>query len=73
MDLVVEQLVSRLHTRPDRIAPAGSGEPTLYARIGDLIKRTKAATNTPVAVLTNGSQQGYTTPVARPANAWRFR
>jgi len=40
---------------PDHITLAGSGEPTLYARLGDLIAAIKARTATPVAVLTNGS------------------
>ena len=41
--------------RPDYISLAGSGEPTLNARIGEVIHRIKAMTSIPVAVLTNGS------------------
>ncbi len=40
---------------PDFISFAGSGEPTLNARIGDLILEIKKLTRIPVAVLTNGS------------------
>jgi wyosine [tRNA(Phe)-imidazoG37] synthetase (radical SAM superfamily) len=40
---------------PDYISLAGSGEPTLNSRIGDLIKKIKSMTKIPVAVLTNGS------------------
>jgi len=41
--------------KPDYISLAGSGEPTLHARIGDLIAGIKLLTRVPVAVLTNGS------------------
>ncbi len=40
---------------PNYITFAGSGEPTLNSRIGDLIRRIKDLTDIPVAVLTNGS------------------
>jgi wyosine [tRNA(Phe)-imidazoG37] synthetase (radical SAM superfamily) len=40
---------------PDYITLAGSGEPTLNARIGDLIGKVQGLTDIPVAVLTNGS------------------
>lgn len=40
---------------PDFISLAGSGEPTLNDRIGDLIVGIKNLTSIPVAVLTNGS------------------
>jgi len=39
----------------DYVSIAGSGEPTLYARLGELIDAVKARTRTPVAVITNGS------------------
>jgi wyosine [tRNA(Phe)-imidazoG37] synthetase (radical SAM superfamily) len=39
----------------DYISLAGSGEPTLNSRIGDLILKIKSLTDIPVAVLTNGS------------------
>jgi wyosine [tRNA(Phe)-imidazoG37] synthetase (radical SAM superfamily) len=40
---------------PDYITIAGSGEPTLNLRIGDLIAGIKRLTRIPIAVLTNGS------------------
>jgi len=39
----------------DYITIAGSGEPTLYSRLGELISAIKELTDIPVAVLTNGS------------------
>lgn len=39
----------------DYITIAGSGEPTLYSRLGDLITSIKEKTHTPIAVITNGS------------------
>jgi wyosine [tRNA(Phe)-imidazoG37] synthetase (radical SAM superfamily) len=44
--------------RPDVITLSGSGEPTLYARLGELIDRIHAMTDVPVAVITNGSLLG---------------
>ena len=55
IDAVVEQLETRLSSKPDYITLSGSGEPTLHSRIGELIVRIKALTTTPIAVLTNGS------------------
>jgi wyosine [tRNA(Phe)-imidazoG37] synthetase (radical SAM superfamily) len=40
---------------PDYVSLAGSGEPTLHQRIGELIAGIKRSTSVPVAVLTNGS------------------
>ena len=40
---------------PDYVSLVGSGEPTLHARIGELIAGIKRLTSIPVAVLTNGS------------------
>ena len=40
---------------PDYITLAGSGEPTLNSRIGDLIPAIKKLTTIPVALLTNGT------------------
>ncbi len=40
---------------PDYLTLAGSGEPTLNNRIGELISKIKSLTRIPVAVLTNGS------------------
>lgn len=55
VDNVLEQIEKHLTTRPDWITLAGSGEPTLYSQIGDLINKIKDLTDIPVAVLTNGS------------------
>ena len=54
---VLDELASRLpfDPAPVFIGLAGSGEPTLHARIGDLIAGIKKMTSIPVAVLTNGS------------------
>lgn len=41
--------------RPDHITLAGSGEPTLCSRLGEVIERIKGITDVPVALLTNGS------------------
>ena len=41
--------------KPDYITLAGSGEPTLNAGIGKIIRGIKGMTDIPVAVLTNGS------------------
>ncbi|MBN1605670.1 MAG: radical SAM protein [Polyangiaceae bacterium] len=50
---VAERL--RAGPSPDFIGLAGSGEPTLHSRIGDIISGLKGLTGTPIAVLTNGS------------------
>jgi wyosine [tRNA(Phe)-imidazoG37] synthetase (radical SAM superfamily) len=57
VDGVLEELAAklRLDPGPDFIGLAGSGEPTLHARIGELITGIKRLTSIPVAVLTNGS------------------
>lgn len=57
IDAVLEELKKKLKLcfTPDYISIAGSGEPTLNSRIGDLIIKLKALTNIPIAVLTNGS------------------
>ena len=39
----------------DYVTIAGSGEPTLYSRLGELIACIREKTRTPVAVITNGS------------------
>ena len=52
---LLQQIASRLSTRPDWITIGGSGEPTLYANMGALIRKIKEMTAIPVAVLTNGS------------------
>ncbi|MBN2464539.1 radical SAM protein [candidate division WOR-3 bacterium] len=57
VDDVVDELKRKLDTGSpsDYITLAGSGEPTLNAQIGDLIRRIKRLTLIPVAVCTNGS------------------
>ena len=55
LEPILEELETCLATHPDYITLGGSGEPTLYSRLGELIERIKALTDIPVAVLTNGS------------------
>ena len=55
LDDVVAELREKLESRPDYITLAGSGEPTLYSRLGELIERIRGMSDTPIAVLTNGS------------------
>jgi wyosine [tRNA(Phe)-imidazoG37] synthetase (radical SAM superfamily) len=57
MDTLVEQIKDALASgpKPDYITLAGSGEPTLYSRIGELIDRIHAMTDVPVDIITNGS------------------
>ncbi len=54
---VLLDVETRLSTipRPDYITLSGSGEPTLYSKIEELIHRIKNIADIPVAVLTNGS------------------
>ena len=55
LDAVVAELETKLSPRPDYVTLSGSGEPTLYSRLDELIDRIKHLTDIPVAVLTNGS------------------
>lgn len=66
---LVAEVAAKLKTvpRPDYITLAGSGEPTLYADLGELIDGIKAVTDVPVAVLTNGTL--LHTPAVRAACA----
>ena len=52
---VLSEVQQRLESEPDYITLSGSGEPTLYSRIGELIAGIKQITSVPVAVLTNGA------------------
>jgi len=54
---VLEELDRKLTAgpQPDYVTLSGSGEPTLYSRLGPLISGIKERTDRPVAVLTNGS------------------
>lgn len=55
IDAVIEQLKEKLGSKPDYITLSGSGEPTLFSPLEELISKIKCITNIPVAVLTNGS------------------
>jgi wyosine [tRNA(Phe)-imidazoG37] synthetase (radical SAM superfamily) len=55
MDAVLGELKRKLTSRPDYVTLSGSGEPTLYSRLGELVEHIKVMTRIPVAVLTNGS------------------
>ncbi|NPV49511.1 MAG: radical SAM protein, partial [Armatimonadetes bacterium] len=54
---VVAEMSDRLAqgVQADYITLSGSGEPTLYSRLGEVVAALKAMTAVPVAVLTNGS------------------
>ena len=51
----LEICLSALEKNPDYITISGSGEPTLNTNIGEIIRKIKEITSTPVAVLTNSS------------------
>ena len=51
----VERRLAELDTPPDYVTLAGSGEPTLHSRLGDLAAAIRRRTDVPLAVLTNGS------------------
>ncbi len=55
IDAVIKQLRRKLDTNPDYITLSGSGEPTLFSPLDELILKIKGITDIPVAVLTNGS------------------
>ena len=55
IDIVIDQLKAKLSSKPDYITLSGSGEPTLFSRLEELISKIKGITDIPVAVLTNGS------------------
>ena len=52
---VLAELKDKLATGPDYITLSGSGEPTLYSRLDELIAGIRSMTDVAVAVLTNGS------------------
>jgi len=54
---VLRDVKTKLSTipRPDYITLSGSGEPTLYSRMAELIHEIKNIADIPIAVLTNGS------------------
>jgi len=57
VDRILDELrrVLAEERRIDYITFSGSGEPTLHAKLGEMIRKIKQMTSTPVAVLTNGS------------------
>ena len=55
LDEVIAELEEKLAGNPDYVTLSGSGEPTLFSRLDELIGRIKSITDVPVAVLTNGS------------------
>jgi wyosine [tRNA(Phe)-imidazoG37] synthetase (radical SAM superfamily) len=55
---VLAQVRERLESDPDVVALAGSGEPTLYAALGEVVDGIKALTTAPLVVITNGSLLG---------------
>lgn len=55
LDSIIAEFKEMLATRPDFITLSGSGEPTLYSRLDELIDAIRRLTDIPVAVLTNGS------------------
>jgi wyosine [tRNA(Phe)-imidazoG37] synthetase (radical SAM superfamily) len=50
----IEQALNARH-KIDWITFVGSGEPTLYNRLGDLVHGTRKMTDLPIAVITNGA------------------
>ncbi|MDX9703954.1 MAG: radical SAM protein [Candidatus Auribacterota bacterium] len=55
LERVVNQLKEKIELQPDYITLSGSGEPSLYSLLNELISSIKKITAIPVAVLTNGS------------------
>jgi len=55
LEEVLDELEQKLDCKPDYITLSGSGEPTLYSRLDELINRIRSITGVPIAVLTNGS------------------
>lgn len=55
LDEVLKELKENIASNPDYITLSGSGEPTLYSRIDELITGIRSMTDIPIAVLTNGS------------------
>jgi wyosine [tRNA(Phe)-imidazoG37] synthetase (radical SAM superfamily) len=55
LQAVLDEVYSKLVFEPDYITLGGSGEPTLYSRLDELIDGIRSVTDIPIAVLTNGS------------------
>ena len=54
-DAVLAEIQEKIALKPDYITLSGSGEPTLYAGIGDIIAGIRGFTDIPIALITNGS------------------
>ncbi len=54
-EILSEIVAHAQRTKPEYITFVGDGEPTLSRDLGWLIERSKAETNLPIAVITNGS------------------
>jgi wyosine [tRNA(Phe)-imidazoG37] synthetase (radical SAM superfamily) len=69
LDQVLSELAEKLPAKPDWITLSGSGEPTLYSRLDELIGGIHKISDVPVAVLTNGSLLGQPDVRAQLAQA----
>jgi wyosine [tRNA(Phe)-imidazoG37] synthetase (radical SAM superfamily) len=67
---VIDELKKRLEIfTPDAVTLSGSGEPTLYSKIDQVIAAIKRITDTKIAILTNGSLFGQGVVRRRVAGA----
>ncbi|MGD9319737.1 MAG: radical SAM protein [Desulfobacteraceae bacterium] len=67
---VIDELKKRLKVfTPDAVTLSGSGEPTLYSKIDQVIAAIKRITETKIAILTNGSLFGQEVVRRRVAGA----
>ena len=67
---VIDELKKRLEIfTPDAVTLSGSGEPTLYSKIDQVIAAIKKITDTKIAILTNGSLFGQEVVRRRVAGA----
>jgi len=55
LDEVLVELPDKLATEPDYVTLSGSGKPLLFSRLDELIAGIRQLTDTPIAVLNNGS------------------
>ncbi len=71
VDEVLRQLQAALERgpQPDHITLSGSGEPTLNRDLGEVIRRARAMSGIPIALLTNGTLLGDETVAAQAALA----
>jgi wyosine [tRNA(Phe)-imidazoG37] synthetase (radical SAM superfamily) len=51
----LEERLDEIPAKPDYLTLSGTGEPTLYSRLGELITAAKRLIDVPVAVITNGA------------------